>query len=105
MPAAKAIDTDVVGPGRAIDNRTVKYHHTMLVRVEGMPRYFQVWLCLSQDGELWLDASNVGGAFPAEREVFAVGFDGAYRYARAHVSGLEASEGRRPRVTATIASC
>lgn len=105
MTAPKAIDTSVSGSGPVVSHRAVKYHHTMLVQVEGMPRYFQAWLCLSQDGEIWLDAANVGGAFPPERSVFAVGFDGAYRYARVHVSDLQASEGREPRVTATVAGC
>jgi hypothetical protein len=93
-----------VGVGRAIDLRSMKGTHTMFVRVLGQPAFYEVWLSVSHDGEHWYDAGSVGGSFPDDHATFMVGFSGAARFVRAHLTRLTISPEHEATVIATIGS-
>lgn len=90
--------------GKTVDLRSAKVTHTMLVKITGSPAFYEVWLSVSHDGELWLDAASVGGAYPDDHTVYQAGFHGAVRYVRATLSQLTNSPGQEATVTATIGS-
>lgn len=101
--ALKRVTGPVVGEG--FDLGAIRRHHTMLVTIAGRPKYFDVWLAVSHDGENWLDVGQVGGALPVDPTTYEVGWTGCARYVRAQVTSLVPSPAFEASVTATIASC